>query len=255
MDGLEGKVVVFAGGGGIAQATAEILGAGGAKVIVGDIDADSAEAVVQAAKSAGGEGLAVTVDIADQEQVRKHMELAVREYGRIDGLFNVAANIGPDEVAKDTHAVDIDLSAWQRSIDVNLTSYLLTLERALPHMITGGGGSVVNILSAAAYAGMPDKVAYSVTKAGLTALTRQVAGKYGKHGIRANGVAPGRALTEQTKLNLPSEYQDVALRATPSPRHGEPEDIGSMVAFLLSDRSAWINGQMFSVGGGSTMCP
>ncbi|MCX4555612.1 SDR family oxidoreductase [Streptomyces phaeochromogenes] len=177
----------------------------------------------------------------------------MKEYGRIDGLFNVAANIHPEEVAKDTNVVDIDLAAWQRTIDVNLTGYLLTLKHALPHMIEGGGGSVVNTLSGAAYAGMADKVAYSVTKAGIGALTRHVARKYGKDGIRANGVAPGLVMTEATKLNLPEEFRDMILTTTPAPRHGRPQDIGATVAFLLSDLSEWITGQILSVDGGTTM--
>lgn len=195
----------------------------------------------------------MVVDISDEEQVKSQIDRAMKEYGRIDGLFNVAANIHPEEVAKDTNVVDIDPAAWQRTIDVNLTGYLLTLKHALPHMIEGGGGSVVNTLSGAAYAGMADKVAYSVTKAGIGALTRHVARKYGKDGIRANGVAPGLVMTEATKLNLPEEFRDMILTTTPAPRHGRPQDIGATVAFLLSDLSEWITGQILSVDGGTTM--
>jgi NAD(P)-dependent dehydrogenase (short-subunit alcohol dehydrogenase family) len=228
MEGLKDKVIVFAGAGGIATASARILGA-------------------------GGEGIATVLDISDEGAVERQIDLAIKEYGKIDGLFNVAANIDPAEVAKDTNAVDIDLAAWQRTIDVNLTGYLLTLKHALPHMIAGGGGSVVNTISNAVYAGMEDKVAYSVTKAGIGALTRHVARKYGKAGVRANAVSPGLVLTEQTKLNLPEEYRDMILATTPAPRHGEPGDLGSMVAFLLSDLSEWITGQSISVDGGTTM--
>jgi NAD(P)-dependent dehydrogenase (short-subunit alcohol dehydrogenase family) len=253
MEGLKDKVIVFAGAGGIATASARFLGAGGAKLVVGDISQASAEQTVRAATDAGGEGIATVLDISDEGAVERQIDLAIKEYGKIDGLFNVAANIDPAEVAKDTNAVDIDLAAWQRTIDVNLTGYLLTLKHALPHMIAGGGGSVVNTISNAVYAGMEDKVAYSVTKAGIGALTRHVARKYGKAGVRANAVSPGLVLTEQTKLNLPEEYRDMILATTPAPRHGEPGDLGSMVAFLLSDLSEWITGQSISVDGGTTM--
>ncbi|MEV4009860.1 SDR family NAD(P)-dependent oxidoreductase [Nonomuraea angiospora] len=255
MEGLKGKVIVFAGAGGIATATAQLLGAGGAKLIVGDISEESAEDTVQAAVDAGGEGVATAADISNEEQVKRQIDLAVKEYGRIDGLFNVAANIHPDEVARDTNVVDIDLAAWQRTMDVNLTGYLLTLKHAIPHMVATGGGSVVNAISNAAYAGMEDKIAYSVTKAGIGALTRHIARKYGKSGIRANSVSPGLVLTEQTKLNLPEEYRDIILAGTPAPRHGKASDIGAMVAFLLSDLSEWITGQAICVDGGTTMRP
>lgn len=253
MEGLRDKVIVFAGAGGIATATAAFLGAGGARVVVGDLVEASAETTVQAARDAGGEGICTVVDIADENQVKRQIDLAISTFGRIDGLFNVAANINPDEVAKDTDAIGIELAAWQRTLDVNLTGYLLTLKHALPHLIAGGGGSVVNTLSGAMYGGLPDKVAYSVTKAGIGALTRHVARRYGKDGVRCNGVSPGLVMTRQTELNLPEEFRDMILATTPAPRHGRSADIGTTVAFLLSDLAEWTTGQILCVDGGTTM--
>ena len=253
MEGLNGKVIVFAGAGGIATAAAHYLGAGGAKIVVGDAVEASAERAVEAAKKAGSDGVALAIDIANEEQVRSLIDLSIQTYGRIDGLFNVAANIGPSEVAKDTNVVDIDLADWQRNVDVNLTGYLLTIRYALPHMIAGGGGAVVNTTSGAVYAGMPDKIAYSATKSGIGALTRHVARKYGKVGIRANDIAPGMVLSEQTKANLPEDFRNMILASMPAHRLGQPEDVGAMVAFLMSDMAEWITGQVFCVDGGATM--
>lgn len=253
MEGLKGKVIVFAGAGGIANATAEFLGKGGAKVVVGDILQSSADYCAEAAKNAGGDGVATVLDIADEQSVKDLIDLAIRIYGKIDGLFNVAANIHPDEVRKDTNPIDIDLAVWQRNIDVNLTGYLLMLKYALPHMIAGGGGSVVNTISDAVYAGMPDKVTYSVTKAGIGALTRNVARRYGKERIRANAVSPGLVMTENTRLNSPQGLEEMVIAMMPAPRVGTPEDIGAMVAFLLSDLSEWITGQSLCVDGGAVM--
>ena len=255
MQGLEGKVIVVAGAGGIATATARYLGAGGARVVVGDVVAESAEATAAAARDAGGEGVATITDIADETQVKALVDLAVERYGRIDGLFNVAANIHPDQVVLDTDLVDIDLAAWQRTIDVNLTGYLLTMRHALPHLVAAGGGSVVNTMSGAVYAGMADKVAYAATKAGIGAMTRHAARRWGKDGVRVNGVSPGMVLTEQTRANLPEEFQAAILGGTPARRLGEPADVGAMVAFLLSDLSSWTTGQVIAVDGGTSMRP
>lgn len=255
MEGLTDKVIVFAGAGGIATATAELLGAGGARVVVGDISLASAERTVQAAIDAGGDGTAATLNIADETQVKALIDLAIARYGRIDGLFNVAANIDPAQVEKDTNVVDIDLDAWQRTIDVNLTGYLLTMRYAIPHLIAAGGGAIVNTSSEAVYAGMADKVAYAATKAGVTALTRHVARKYGKENVRANAVSPGLVLTEQTEANLPAEFREAILASTPAPRNGKPADLGAAAAFLFSDLAEWVTGQVFSINGGTTMRP
>ncbi|WP_372984771.1 SDR family NAD(P)-dependent oxidoreductase [Microbacterium sp.] len=253
MDGLKGKVIVFAGAGGIAASTARILGSSGAHVVVGDILQESADRTAQAAINAGGSAVALSGDISIESDVIALVSAALDRYGRIDGLFNVAANITPTEVEKDTDVVDIELATWQRSLDVNLTGYLLTLKHTLPHMLTAGGGSVVNTMSGAVYAGMEDKVAYAATKAGVGALTRHVARRFGKQRIRANAIAPGMVLTDQTRANLPEEYQQLILQATPSHRLGQPADIGANVAFLLSDQAEWVTGQTLCVDGGTTM--
>jgi NAD(P)-dependent dehydrogenase (short-subunit alcohol dehydrogenase family) len=253
VEGLKGKVIVFAGAGAIATGTARLLGAGGSRLVVGDIAEAAAERAVRAAREAGGDGVAIAADISSEADVKTLIDLAVTTYGRLDGLFNVAAAIAPEQIRRDTNAVDIDLAVWRHVIDVNLTGYLLTLKHALPHMITGGGGSVVNTMSGAAYAGMNDKVAYSVSKAGVGALTRHVARRYGKEGVRANAVAPGLVLKEQARMGTSPEFQRQILTATPAARHGTAEDIGATVAFLFSDLSGWVTGQVLSVDGGTTM--
>jgi NAD(P)-dependent dehydrogenase (short-subunit alcohol dehydrogenase family) len=252
MEGLKGKVIVFAGAGGIADGVAVFLGKGGATIVVGDIIRENAERCVRVIKEAGGDGVAMTLDISDEVNVKELIDLAIKTFGKINGLFNVAANINPDEVAKDTNPVDIDISDWKRNIDINLTGYLLTSKYAIPHILEAGGGSIVNTVSDAIYAGMPDKVTYSVTKAGIGALTRNVASRYGKQGIRCNAVSPGLVLTESGLKNS-GHLVDMVLQMMPAPRVGKPEDMGSIVAFLLSDLSEWITGQTICVDGGAVM--
>lgn len=252
MEGLKNKVYVFAGAGGIADGVAQFLGAGGAKIVVGDIVLANAQRCVDVIKAAGGDGVATTLDISNEEDVKNLISLAVNTYGKINGLFNVAANINPEEVAKDTNPVDIDLQDWQRNIDINLTGYMLTSKYTIPHILEAGGGSIVNTVSDALYAGMPDKVTYSVTKAGIGALTRNVASRYGKQGIRCNAVSPGLVLTESGLKNS-GHLVDMVLQMMPAPRVGKPEDMGSFVAFLLSDMSEWVTGQTICVDGGAVM--
>ena len=91
---------------------------------------------MQIAKDAGGDGVAAVLDISNAEQVKNLIDLAIDKFGKINGLFNVAANIHPEEVAKDTNPVDIDLEVWRRNIDINLTGYMLTSKYAIPHRIT-----------------------------------------------------------------------------------------------------------------------
>jgi len=252
MDGLKNKVIVIAGAGGISDGTAKFLGSYGAKIVVGDIIIGNAERCVKVAQDAGGDGIAIQMDISKEEDVKNLIGLAIDTFGEINGLFNVAANIAPNEVAKDTDPVDIDLKVWQRNIDINLTGYLLTSKYAIPHILNAGGGSIVNTISDAVYAGMHDKVAYSVTKAGIGALTRNIAARYGKQGIRCNAVSPGLVLTESGIQNS-GHLVDMVLQMIPAPRVGAPKDMGSIVAFLLSGLSEWITGQTICVDGGAIM--
>ena len=252
MEGLKDKVIVIAGAGGISDGTAKILGASGANIVVGDIRKENADRCVAVAKSFGGRGIAKQMDISKPEDVKELVEEAIGTFGKINGLFNVAANIHPDEVAHDTNPVDIDLDAWQRNLDINLTGFLLTSKYVIPHMLTAGGGSIVNTISDAVYAGMPDKVAYSVTKAGIGAMTRNIASRFGKQGIRCNAVSPGLVLTESGVQNS-GHLVEAVLQMMPAPRVGKPSDIGNMAAFLLSDLSEWITGQSICVDGGAVM--
>ena len=252
MRGLEGKVVLVAGAAsGIGAATAHRLAREGASVVVGDLDGDGAAKVAAAIRDDGGRAHAVHYDAAEAETVAALVAEAAEVFGGLDAVHANAADLSADTLLGDTNVLDIDLGVFDRTLTVNLRGYLLCTKHALPHLLARGGGSLVYTSSAAAFVGEPVRPAYAISKAGIHALVRHVASKWGRKGVRANAVAPGLILTEGT-TGMPEEQRAAMLRVTRSPRLGTPADIAAMVAFLCSDDAEWINGQVISVDGGVT---
>lgn len=255
MKGLNGKRIVIAGGGnGIGAATAERLAAEGASVVIGDINLDAAQATAKRIADTGGTALAVEFDLADEQSVRALIDTAVDQLGGIDGLYNVGADVSADVLGRDGDLLDMDLAVWRRTLEVNLIGYAHTARAVLPLLLEQGGGAIVNTSSAAAHVGDHVRAAYQSSKAGINALTRHIANRWGKQGIRANCVSPGVVLTESAeKMALSPEALEFARQTMPSTRFGRPEDLAGVVAFLLSDDAEWINGQVWSINGGALL--
>ncbi|MFD5163161.1 SDR family NAD(P)-dependent oxidoreductase [Streptomyces hawaiiensis] len=251
MRGLQGKRIVIAGGAtGIGAATAERLAEEGAAVVVGDLNIDGARATAKRVTEAGGTALAVEFDLADERSVQALISRAVSELGAIDGLYNVGAELSPETMGRDTDLLGMDPAIWRRNHDVNLLGYALTCREAIPHLLDQGGGVIVNTSSGAAWGGDPSRPAYSASKAGVSSLTRHIAGRWGKEGIRCNGVAPGVVMTDAFKQSDSADVKAWALRSIRAPRLGEPEDLAGVVSFLFSDDAAYVSGQVWSVCGG-----
>jgi NAD(P)-dependent dehydrogenase (short-subunit alcohol dehydrogenase family) len=243
MRGLRGKVAVIAGGAtGIGAATAERLGGEGVALVVGDINRQGADAVAARIAEAGGRAIAATFDIGDDESVRDLVQLAVSTYGGLDFMHANAADLSL--CANDTDAVDVSLDIFDRTIAVNLRGHLLCTRHAVPEMLKRGGGAIV---------GEAERLSYAVSKAGINALMRHVASRWGRQGIRSNAIAPGLVLTEGAMVHIDEEMRATLLAHGRSKRLGEPEDIAAMAAMLMSDDGEWINGQVISVDGGITM--
>jgi NAD(P)-dependent dehydrogenase (short-subunit alcohol dehydrogenase family) len=252
MRGLAGKVVVVAGGAtGIGAQTAERLGGEGCSVVVADINEAGAAETAGRITAKGGKAIAAGFDIADADSVRDLFEIAVRTYTGVDLLFNVAADLSAQTIGRDTDAVTIDLGVWDRTMSVNLRGFVLTLREAIPLMLRRGGGAIVNTSSTASFVGEPQRPAYAAAKAGVNALTRHVANRWGREGIRCNAVAPGYIYSHPERGT--TELGDTLEETNPLGRIGVSDDIASMAVFLLSDDAGYVNGQVVAVDGGGTM--
>jgi NAD(P)-dependent dehydrogenase (short-subunit alcohol dehydrogenase family) len=202
--------------------------------------------------AAGGTAAHVAFDLADPASVSHLISSAATTYGGVDLLFNVGADMSA--IRADTDVVDIDFDVWDRVMTVNLRGYVAAMKYAIPEMLKRGGGAIVNMSSAAAFQGEPARPAYATAKAGIGALTRHVAARWGKEGIRCNAVAPGFTATEAIR-SIPQwpELQAGALKRIRGTRVGDPEDIAALVAFLLSEEGEWINGQVVNIDGGTVL--
>lgn len=192
----------------------------------------------------------VAVDIADEASVREFFGAAVAALGGLDGVVNNAAIYGAP--GADSDALSIAMDDFDQLLSVNLRGQLLSVRGALPHLLEAGGGSIVLTSSIAGVLGEPTRVSYGVAKAGVLALVRHVAARWGKQGIRCNAVVPGRIVRDEQLPESEQPFHDELLRLAASPRLGRPADIAAAVRFLLSEDSAFINGVPLMVDGGTS---
>ncbi|WP_405539515.1 glucose 1-dehydrogenase [Streptomyces sp. NBC_00075] len=251
---LDGKVAIVTGAAsGVGAATARVLAREGAAVVVADINAGGAEAVAKRIRAAGGRAVPAVTDVAEEAQVAAMVDVAVREFGRLDLLHNNAALAGPEVMTRDTLITEIDPELWDRVMRVNLRGYALGAKHAIPAMLeSGGSGVIVNTSSGTGLLGEPSRSAYGTSKAAIFGLTRSIATQYGKQGIRCVALALGLIATEALKANFAQPVQDMMTSHHLTPRLGEPEDVAEVVSFLASDRAAFITGCAIPVDGGFT---
>jgi len=246
---LRDKCILVCGGAtGIGAATVRRLCSEGARVGIGDLNIETADALAGELRAAGADVVAWKFDQAQEDSVHALVQSAIGHFARIDGLFANVADLGA--VLEDTDILGNPLSMWERTLRVNLIGTALVLRAVLPQMLQQGGGAAVLTSSDAGAIGEPERPAYAASKAGVNSLCRHVASKWGREGIRCNAVSPGFVLTEQIDANMPQEMKDWMLRGARSPRHGTADDIAGAVAFLLSDDGEWVNGQTWRVNGG-----
>ena len=251
--GLAGKVAIVTGGGaagtgiGNGRAAAILLARAGTRVIVVDKALDLAETTVAMVKDDGGEAVALEADLTRDEDCAAMVKTALDRFGRLDFLDN---NVG---IGSRGSVVDETQENWRRVMQVNVETMFLASKHAIPAMIRGGGGAIVNVSSISALRPRGLTV-YSASKGAVIALTRAMAVDHGRDGVRVNCVAPGPMYTPMVyQRGMSPEARERRRRASVLQLEGTGWDIGQAVRFLLSDHARYITGQTLVVDGGATL--
>lgn len=247
---LAGKVAVVTGAAsGIGAATAAAFAREGAAVVVADRDGEGAERVAASIGSGGGAGAVGTgADVSVEDDVVAMLDVAASAFGGLDILHSNAATAAGD----DLDVVSTSTEAWDFAYRVTLRSVVLGARHAIPRMVEGGGGVILNTASYQAFIGDHARIAYGAAKAGVVAVTRSIATTHGRHGIRCNAIAPSLVLSEGARPLFPPPLLDAVVRHQAIDRLTEPDDVADLAVFLCSDESRCITGQVVVIDGGAS---
>ena len=249
---VSGKVALVTGAAsnpGLGYATAMRLAEEGASLIVTDVDEVGAKACAETIVDAGGKAIACRQDVTSEADWEATMAAAEDAFGGVDVVVNNAG------IAVLIPIEEMDLAAWNRQIEVNLTSVFLGCRAAIAVMKKRGGGSIINLSSVAGLVGLQRCVAYGAAKGGVRIMSKSIAMETAQYNIRCNSVHPGVIWTnmqaQATGANDPSTLDTGAMRI-PLGRHGEPMDIANCILYLASDESSYVTGAEFVVDAGMT---
>lgn len=241
-----GKSIVITGaGGGIGSVSAELFAKLGGQVLAVDIDPDALQSTVGRISAEGGSAISCVADVTQPDEVDKFIDAALERFGKIDVLFNNAGGSFPTPMG------EIDRVEFERLRALNFDAVYHASMRALPEMVKSGGGNIVSTTSSAGKGAVLGLAVYGAAKAGVNSLMRSIAVEYGRHGIRANAIAPSAASAGMNSWleTLPGGVEGYAAKQ-PMGRLGKPEEIADVAAYLASEYASFINGAVIPVDGG-----
>jgi len=249
---LKDRVAIITGAGrGIGRVFALRFADEGAHVVIAEIDQTNGESVAKEIEAKGGQALALRTDVSDEASTKEMAEKTMERFGRIDILINNAAiiyRIG----AKSWD--DRTPEEWDRIFAVNVKGSWLCCKAVVPHMISQGGGSIINLTSATHFTGVGRIIHYTCSKGAVLSLARVLARELGGNNIRVNCIAPGRTLSESSldQTGVPPNIEEMVVQTRCLKRSEQPDDLVGTAVFLASDDSAFITGQTIIVDGGGT---
>ena len=248
---LDGKVALITGAaGGMGLVAAQLFAQQGAKVMIADFNADAGAAAAEGIKADGFEAASIGGDVSRSDDVKAMVDATVETFGALTILYNNAGIMMGD----DDDPVVTSEDVWERTMDVNLKGVFLCNKHGIPAMLASGGGSIINVASFVAHNGAATpQIAYTTTKGGVLAMTREIAAIYARQGIRCNALCPGPVGTPL----LAQLWSDPARKARrivhiPMGRWAEAEELARAALFLASDDSSYMTGQSLIIDGGIT---
>lgn len=248
MTNLVGRVAIITGGGqGIGQGVALCLARAGAHVVINETEQERTVRTVTEAQALGVQALGIQANVTRSEEVNRLVQETLSRFGKIDILVNNAGVVVVKSIEKQTEA------DWDKVLDVNLKGVFLCCHRVVQEMVKQKRGAIVNIASIAAFHYTVPHVPYAASKAGVVALTRDLAYEVARHGVRVNAIAPGPIETPMMSTALTPEQKEGYAKQIPLGRLGQPQDIGNAAVFLCSDEASFVTGVTLPVSGGTDL--
>ncbi len=254
---MKNKVIIVTGAAmGLGLAASKVLALKGAKVVMVDFNDDALAKAASEIKSEVPEVeiLTIKADVSKEEDVKAYVDQSVQKFGKIDGLYNNAGIEG-----RQAPLTEYDLEVFRKVVDINIMGVYYGMRYVIPVMQKQQYGRIVNVASVGGIRGVVNQTAYVASKHAVAGMTKNAAIEYGKDNILTNAIAPGAILTpmvaeafKQVNPSNPADAEKEYAQRNPTRKLGKPEDVGNLVAFLVSEENAYVNGQVIAIDGGES---